>query len=368
MTASSAEKLARYAAAALMVAIISIAGNIQFSVIQSMGWFLGFIGLIALAGEVTYPLFWHLNKIVGGIVLAICLVTSATLELAFYRQELSKLTEARAAAVLKRDRLHKEINELTDRLWVGRERLPEVIQADINRLLARRIRIGGRSTTVALATKDCSPTARLTPRYCSEILKLRTQLAASLGAAEFERKRDQKQKEVDALEVVGDPNPLAGTIAELIRLRWEVSDAIAEISIQVSIIVFIHTILICTSLVCFSSRSSENSPSIEPSSEEILHRSEAQLPGLKPSLSKFSNGRDVAELFLKTRLKASSGDHLDLKPTHDLYRKDCEILRCEPVVLGVFSRMLADRQLHTKKTRGSKTGGTRYWGVTVADG
>ncbi|MGI9319183.1 MAG: hypothetical protein ACR2QW_17790, partial [bacterium] len=168
MTAPRIIKLARSMAGVLMVSALTLAAIIQVSVIQTMGWFLGVIGLIALAGEVTSPFFWRLNKIVGGLVLAICLLTSATLELAFYRQELSKLTELRAVAALKRDRLHKEIQVLTDQLWVSRERLPGVIQADIDRLLARRIRIGRRSTTVALATKNCSPSVRLTSRYCSE--------------------------------------------------------------------------------------------------------------------------------------------------------------------------------------------------------
>ena len=168
--------------------------------------------------------------------------------------------------------------------------------------------------------------------------------------------------EFDALEAVGGPNPLSRTITELIRMRWEVSDAGAEIFIRVFYVVFIHTILMSTSWLCFRSRSNHLSTITKPSSAEILPRFEAQPPGLKVSLSKVPNGRDVAEYFLKTRLKASKRNHLDLKTTHDLYRIDCASAGCQPVALNVFSRMLAKLQLHTGKTRGTRTGGTPFLG------
>ena len=123
---------------------LGLAIFIDVGIIRSIGWFFGIIRLNRrLQAKSALRFFWDLNKIIAGLIFAICLLTSTTLELAFYHQELSKLVETREAAILKRDRLHREIQELTDGLWVSREKLPNVIQADINRLLARRIRLRG---------------------------------------------------------------------------------------------------------------------------------------------------------------------------------------------------------------------------------
>ena len=359
--------LGRWIAGGLLLLTIGLALSIQWAVFQSIGWFIGALGLIALLFEAFSFLFLRLSRIAGVSALLICLPLTASIELAYYKQEISETTEVRESITQRKIHLDREIEGISDRLWSPRPNSVAFFDAKINEMLLRQIRFKRKWMSVARATNHCALNHRLTSRYCQQIIKLRTERARSTEYVDLVRLQALKIKERNQLSVSGVSNPLAQSFADLIRLNWEVTEAEAETVVRLFYVFAIHGFLLVSSHLCFNSSVPSKTSSVTESASHIQRqpRKKRSTQNLQISSNHQSEDHQRAERFLNKKLKASDSDYMDLKPAYDQYKKHCAQSGERPLSVQKFNKLIEERALHSRRSRGSPTGGLRYWGIRL---
>ena len=373
--AKYADAITRWAAGFVLgaTALIAIIININAGVmhgfggegtIVSAGYLLAGLGVIAIAGEIASPVFIRKSWIAGTIILALSIAITGLNELGFYSQVRSAHAETIGTIASTRQRLETEVGELTKRLWAVRTKPAGALRAEMDEILAKRVKTRRGYTTIAKATRDCAPNNYLTSRYCRKIFALKKALAAANNVTGLERRRDRAQAALNGLKAAGHANALSATLAGLLAPLWTIKAADIENFVRLMFVVSVHGLLLASSSLLFGPA---RRPMVAncPDEPSAAIGSDNQNDGnIIPWRSK-QDGRAIAEGFLRTRLHSQPGSKVDFSDIYAAYGAECCLRGASPISAAQLGIMLTALGRHSGKTRGGPNGGARYHGIRL---
>ena len=370
-----ADAMTRWAAGFVLAAtaLIAIVININAGLMQdfggdgtivSAGYLLAALGVIAIACEIASPVFIRKSWIAGTIILALSIAITGLNELGFYSQARSAHAEKLATIASTRQRLETEVAELAKRLWAVRRKPAGELRAEMDEILAKRVKTRRGYTTIAKATRDCAPRSYLTSRYCGKVFALKKALAAANNITGLERRRDRAQAALNGLKAAGHANALSATLAGILAPLWEIKAADIENFVRLMFVVSVHGLLLASSSLLFGpaprtiAANCPNEPSAASGSDDQNDVNIIPWRGRQ-------DGRAIAEGFLRTRLHSQAGGKVDFSVIYAAYGAECGRYGEKPLSANSLGIMLTALDRHSGKTRGGPNGGARYHGIQL---